>query len=65
MASRPLAWDLREAARLLYTGELSRYACRVCEQRGTEQLRALPSLYAQLELGLVAAAAAIWRVVGK
>jgi hypothetical protein len=35
-------------ARLLYTDELNRYACRVCEDRAGEQLKALGTLYGQL-----------------
>ena len=34
--------------RLLYQDELTRYACRICEDRATEQLRALPGLYQHL-----------------
>jgi hypothetical protein len=35
--------------RLLHADELHRYACRVCEDRATEQTRALPGLYDRLE----------------
>lgn len=34
--------------RLLHVDELQRYACRVCEDRASEQLHAFPSLYNQL-----------------
>jgi hypothetical protein len=43
------AYRCTHCSRLLYQDELSRYACRVCEDRATEQLQALPGLYKQLE----------------
>lgn len=35
-------------SRLLYQDELDRYACRVCETRASEQIKALGTLYGQL-----------------
>lgn len=46
------AYRCTHCPRLLYQDELSRYACRICEDRATEQLAALPGLYAQLEAAL-------------
>lgn len=43
--------------RLLHTDELNRWACHVCEDRATEQVRALPDLYRQLEGALAPASA--------
>ena len=43
------AYRCAHCPRLLHADELHRYACRVCEDRATEQVRALPALYAMLE----------------
>lgn len=51
------AYRCTHCPRLLYTDELQRYACRVCEDRATTQLQALPGLYGQLEHVLVPGAA--------
>lgn len=39
-------------SRLLYADELSRFACRLCEDRARTQLTALPDLYDQLATAL-------------
>jgi hypothetical protein len=46
------AYRCTHCSRLLYQDELSRYACRVCEDGATTQLQALPALYGQLEHSL-------------
>ncbi|MGW7001402.1 hypothetical protein ACWGCW_00895 [Streptomyces sp. NPDC054933] len=43
------AYRCTHCPRLLHHDELSRYACRICEDRATEQVQALGSLYGQLE----------------
>lgn len=43
------AYRCTHCLRLLHADELQRRACRVCEDRATEQVRALPGLYQQLE----------------
>ncbi|MGA5820831.1 hypothetical protein ACPC54_23560 [Kitasatospora sp. NPDC094028] len=52
--------------RLLRHDELHRYACRVCEDRATAQLRAMPGLYEQLgsKLAPTAAASNTGRITG-
>lgn len=35
-------------SRLLFADELERFACRICEQRASQQVTELPSLYEQL-----------------
>ena len=47
------AYRCTNCPRLLYTDELDRQVCRVCEDRATTQLQALPGLYGQLEHVLV------------
>lgn len=46
------AYRCTHCPRLLHADEPHRYACRVCEDRATEQVRALPALYEQLEAAL-------------
>lgn len=46
------AYRCTHCPRLLHADELRRYACRVCEDRATEQVHALPALYGQLQLAL-------------
>jgi DNA-directed RNA polymerase subunit RPC12/RpoP len=43
------AYRCTHCPRLLHADELARYACRVCEDRATEQAQAFPDLYQQLE----------------
>lgn len=43
------AFRCSHCPRLLHSSELHRQACRVCEDRATEQVQQLPALYAQLE----------------
>lgn len=43
------AYRCTHCPRLLHASELHRQVCRVCEDRAIEQVRALPSLYRQLE----------------
>lgn len=46
------AYRCTHCPRLLHAGELHRQVCRVCEDRATEQVTALPGLYRQLETAL-------------
>lgn len=48
-ADQESAYRCTHCPRLLYHDELTRYACRVCEDRATEQVQALASLYGQLK----------------
>ncbi|NUP47532.1 MAG: hypothetical protein HOW97_09495 [Catenulispora sp.] len=43
------AYRCAHCPRLLRNNELHRQVCRVCEDRATEQVQALPALYRQLE----------------
>jgi DNA-directed RNA polymerase subunit RPC12/RpoP len=45
-------------SRLLYLDELERFACRVCEDRASHRLRALPDLYADLGGALIPSSSA-------
>lgn len=44
--------------RLLFADELNRFACRICEERASKNLRALPDLYADLGHALQPSASA-------
>lgn len=55
-AEQEPAYRCTSCPRLLHHDELTRYACRVCEQRATEQLQALPALYGKLRAALTPSA---------
>jgi hypothetical protein len=52
------AYRCAHCPRLLHADELSRLACRICEDRATEQVQAFPGLYQQLERALAPGATA-------